>query len=401
MPDGAAEVLRPRDAADVAEAVAQAAAAGDALELLGGGSKREYGRPPRGRPLALAALSGVLEYEPAELVLTALAGTPLGEVEALLDARRQMLAFEPVAWRGLFGPAAPAPTLGGTLACNCAGPRRVRAGAARDHFLGFAAVNGWGDAYKAGAKVVKNVTGYDLCKLHAGALGTLSVLTEVTVKVLPRPELERTLLVCVPEPELAVRLMAAALNSPHEVSAAAYVPAGPAMAATGADGPAVALRIEGHAPSVAMRSAAVAALAAGMADRLAWLDAAPSAELWRAVGEVEALGAAPTALVWRLSVAPSDAPAVMAAIRALVPGAAFLLDWGGALLWTALPEGSGPVRAALRGGHATLVRAPAAMRAVVPVFQPEPGPVAALSRRVKAQFDPGGVLNPGRMHAEG
>ncbi len=423
------EALRPADAAELCEAVAQAAAAGEALEVRGGGSKRGYGRPARGRVLDLSALCGVLEYEPAELVLTARAATPLSEVEALLDAQGQMLAFEPVRWAGLFGVeaggdvtvgatvgATMGATLGGTLACNLAGPRRPRAGAARDHFLGFAAANGWGDGYKAGAKVVKNVTGYDLCKLHAGALGTLSVLHEVSVKVLPRPETGRTLLAHGLDEAGAVRLMAAALNSPLEVSAAAHLPAPQARAAlaeagAGDPGGAVtALRLEGHAPSVAMRSAALERLPEGARS---WLEAGASVALWRSVGEVRALAAAPDAVVWRLSVAPAAAALVAAAVRAAVPAAELLLDWGGAMPWVALPAGSDGVgedggaamlRAAVArhaaGGHATLVRAPAALRERVPVFQPEPPAVAALARRVKEQFDPGHVLNPGRMWAE-
>ena len=215
----------PANLDELREAVVIALVAEEPVELVGGGSKRELGRPSQtAHTLDLSRLSGIRDYAPSELVLTAGAATPIAEIERVLSEHGQMLAFEPPDWRGLLQTEDTSPTLGGVLACNLSGPRRIKAGAARDHFLGFRAVSGRGEIFKAGGKVVKNVTGYDLCKLMAGSYGTLAVLEEVTLKVLPRPEGMATVLFAGIEPNVAVRLMTAALGSPHEVSGAAYLP---------------------------------------------------------------------------------------------------------------------------------------------------------------------------------
>src|SRR6476646_8851245 len=215
---------------ELRDAISEALAAEEPVEIVGGGSKRALGRPVQAaHTLDLSRLSGIRDYAPSELVLTAGAATPLAEIERALAEHGQMLAFEPPGWGGLLGVENAAPTLGGILACNLSGPRRIRAGAARDHFLGFHAVSGRGEIFKAGGKVVKNVTGYDLPKLMAGSFGTLAALEEVTVKVLPRPETVATLLFTNMEPVAAGCLMTAALGSPHEVASAAYLPTGTAM----------------------------------------------------------------------------------------------------------------------------------------------------------------------------
>ena len=162
----------------------------------GHGSKRAIGRPAQtDLTLDLSALSGITLYEPEELVLSAKAATPLAEIEALVAAKGQQLAFEPMDYATLLGGVAGRGTIGGALAANLSGPRRIKAGAARDHFLGFSAVSGRGETFKSGGRVVKNVTGYDLCKLIAGSWGTLAAMTEVTIKVLPAAETEETLLI--------------------------------------------------------------------------------------------------------------------------------------------------------------------------------------------------------------
>src|SRR5271166_3748570 len=210
----------PVDLAELRDQIAGALAAEEPVELVAGGSKRGLGRPVQAAHiLDLALLSGIRDYQPSELVLTASAGTPLGEIERALEEAGQMLAFEPPDWRALLGSGeqdGAGPTLGGVLACNLSGPRRIKAGAARDHFLGFRAVSGRSEVFKAGGKVVQNVTGYDLPKLMAGSYGTLAALEEVTVKVLPRPEAAATVLVCSVAPNDAVLVMSAALGSPHE-----------------------------------------------------------------------------------------------------------------------------------------------------------------------------------------
>ena len=294
------------------------------------------------------------------------------------------------------------------IACNLSGPRRVRAGAARDHLLGFSAVNGWGDAWKAGGRVVKNVTGYDMCKLQAGAFGTLSVLTELSLRVLPRPETGCSLLLTGLDDHAAVGALVSALNSEHEVSSAAHLPAAAAArssvpeVAEAAQGAAVTvLRLEGPQPSIAYRAAALERVL-GAAHRL---PAAASDALWAEIGAAHTLlGGA--GIVWRVCPTPSAAPQVLHRVRDARPGTEAFYDWGGGLLWLGLDAGAAGadggaclIRAALRevGGHATLIRAPEAMRAAVAVFEPSEGALEALARRVKGSFDPRGILNPGRM----
>jgi glycolate oxidase FAD binding subunit len=408
-------VFRPSDAAEVEKIVAWAVAGTQSLAIVGGGSKRALGRPTRtDHTLDLGALRGIVDYDPAELVLIARTATPMAEIEGQLKAHRQMLAFEPPDWRGLLSNGRPAsdrePTLGGVVACNMAGPRRVRAGAARDHFLGFAAVNGWGDGWKAGGRVVKNVTGYDMCKLQAGAYGTLSVLTEIAVKVVPQPESSCSLLLPGLADAAAIQMLAAALNSSHEVSAAAHLPAPLAArsrvtAVAGAGGAVTAVRLEGPRPSVEYRAGALA----GLLGRAMRLRAAESEALWVEIGAVQPLLGPGDTVVWRICPTPAASPALVCRIQAGLGSAEAFYDWAGGLLWLSLDaDDAGPdcgaalVRAAVAevGGHATLIRASDPAREVVPVFEPAQAALEALARRVKLSFDPMGILNPGRMQAD-
>ncbi|WP_374449142.1 glycolate oxidase subunit GlcE [Stella sp.] len=399
--------LRPDDPARLAEMVAGALADGTPLELVGGGSKRGLGRPVQAAAtLDLTGLAGIQLYEPAELVMAAGAGTPLATIEAELAAQGQMLAFEPPDYGPIYGGPAGAQTIGGVLATNLAGPRRIKAGAARDHFLGAGAVSGRGEPFKAGGRVVKNVTGYDLCKLLAGSHGTLAVLHSVTFKVLPAPEKARTVLVFGLDPAAAAAAMAAALGSPHEVASAAHLPAAVAARSAvdfvrDAGASVTAIRVEGPGPSVAVRCAALRDLL-GARGPVEELHSSRSARLWAEIRDVAALLPDIDAALWRLSVAPTDGPAVAAAIGRALPAETFF-DWAGGLVWIAVPAagdaGQAAVRAAVvaSGGHATLVRAPEAVRAVVPPFHPQAAAVAAIAERVKGTFDPRRILNPGRM----
>ncbi|MEO8467784.1 MAG: FAD-binding protein [Gammaproteobacteria bacterium] len=373
--DSERAVLRPRDAADLAEIVAGARGP---LEPVGGGSKRAIGRPVEADLLDLGELGGIVAYEPAELVVTARAATPLAALDAELSAHAQRLAFEPPDFGALLGTSGEQ-TIGGVLATNLAGSRRVAAGAARDHFIGFNAVSGRGERFKAGGKVVKNVTGYDLPKLIAGSWGTLAVLTDVTLRVTPMAELDRTLVFTSATPAASVAILSAALGSPHDVSAAGFDPALGSL-----------LRIEGFAPSVAARADALCGELS--ATPVGVFDGAASRQLWHVHASAVALAAIP--FVWRISVPPADAPAVLDKLRPQ----RYLLDWGGGLIWAGFDAfDAANVRAAFGSGHATLIKAPAAERAAAVVFQPQPSVAAAASARLKAAFDPRGILNPGRM----
>ncbi|HUK03367.1 MAG TPA: FAD-binding protein [Steroidobacteraceae bacterium] len=369
------EILQPRDEADVADIIA---ARREPLEIVGAGSKRAIGRAGSADVLDLTALHGIVDYEPGELVLTARAATKMTVVAQALADRGQRLAFEPPDFAQLLGTSA-VPTLGGVIAANISGSRRLTAGAARDHFLGCRAVSGEGERFRAGGRVVKNVTGYDLPKLLAGSWGTLAVLTEITMRVHPAAECERTLILPARNPRDISVIFRRALGSDCDVSGAASI-----------DGRDAALRLEGVAPSVRAREADLLTLLAPSEVRT--LEGAESLRFWRAIGSADALAAEP--VVWRLAVTASDAPAVL---EALMPRR-FIMDWGGALLWIGGVEVDAPrVRAAIGAGHATLVKAGAAARAANCVFQPQPAPLAALGARLKAAFDPHGRLNPGRM----
>jgi glycolate oxidase FAD binding subunit len=405
-----ADTMKPRDAKDVEAAVQWALAERKSIEIVGHGTKRALGRPAQvDTTLDLSGLTGVTLYEPEELVLSARAGTPLAEIEALADAKAQQLAFEPMDYGPLLGGAAGQATIGGVLAANLAGPRRIKAGAARDHFLGVTAVSGRGETFKSGGRVVKNVTGYDLCKLLAGSWGTLAAMTDVTVKTLPRPETEATVLVRGLDAERAGAAMAAAMGSSCDVSGAAHLPAGLAVRAASdlaSGGSVTALRLEGVAPSVAHRKGTLEAILKPFG-ALGSLGAAASQALWRAIRDVvpfAANGPSGQRPIWRISTVPMQGAAVARAIAQKVD-AEFLHDWAGGLVWAALAAsddaGAPVVRAAVAacGGHATLIRAPAAVRAAVGAFESQPNGLAALHRRVKEGFDPQGVLGPGRMWA--
>jgi glycolate oxidase FAD binding subunit len=402
------DTLRPADAPQAAEIIARAAAENTPLRIHAGNSKQTYGRPVETHhTLDLSHLSGILDYEPAELFISARAATPLQTITDELEAHGQMLAFEPPDWRALLH-TENQPTIGGTVACNLAGPRRVRAGAARDHFLGFNAINGRGEPWKAGGKVVKNVTGYDMCKLQAGAFGTLSVLLDCTMRLLPKPETSCTVLYHGLSDAEAVHIMSAALNSPHEVSAAAHLPAHFAARSASAAGipsgqSVTALRLEGPRPSVAYRAGALESLHRPGEQ----LGEAESTRFWQEIASVQKLLSGTQTILWRVCTAPTSSPAILRQVRDHIDGAEGFYDWGGGLLWIELDPsltdtGESVIRAAIAktGGHATLLRADHAQRARIPVFQPLAPPLEALSRRIKTSFDPLGILNPGRMQQE-
>jgi len=367
--------MRPETEGELAEAIRGATGP---LAVRGGGTR---GIAVAGEALSLAGLSGITLYEPGALTLVAGAGTPLAEVEAALAAEGQRLAFEPMDHRGLMGTAGE-PTLGALFAANISGPRRIQVGAARDFLLGVRFVDGAGRVVKNGGRVMKNVTGYDLVKLMAGAHGTLGVLSEVALKVLPRPETEASLRVAVPDAGAAVRLMSQALGSPFDVTGAAYDPAAGA----------VLVRVEGFADAVAYRLGRLEAQLAA-AGESARLEAEASVAVWRAIRDVEAFhGAAGD--VWRLSCKPSEAPEVAARIGA----EALLYDWGGGLIWALVAPGMElRAQAGRYDGHATLVRADAATFERLGRFQPQPAPLVALAAGLRAKFDPKGILNPGLM----
>lgn len=409
------DTLKVRDAKEVEDVVRAAIAGEQPLEIVGHGSKRQIGQPLSTNTLLdLSALNAVTAYEPSELIITVEAGAPLADVLSLIDSRNQHFAFEPMDTATLLGTPAQSGTIGGMIGAGLAGPRRIKAGGVRDHLLGANAVSGFGDSFKAGGKVVKNVTGYDLCKLLAGSWGTLAVMTEVTLKVMPRPESERTLLLRGLDDVAANRAMTAALGSPFDVSGAAHLP-GAALRTT--DGPLgeigapdqalTLLRLEGILSSASQRAHSLRAALASFGAAEVVEDAA-SAALWAAIRDVTPFAASgPRALwpVWRI-VCPPAAGGAFGQALARDSGGEVIYDWGGGLIWAALPPSpdghAAPLRQRLAaiGGHANLIRADDDVRRAVDVFQPQESGLAALGQRVKRSFDPKDILNRGRLLRE-
>jgi glycolate oxidase FAD binding subunit len=384
--------LKPSSMAEVGAAIEETLARRESLEIVGRGSKRGIGRPSEATDvLDVSQIAGIVSYEPEELVLTARAGTTIKEITEALAARRQMLAFEPPDFTQLLGTGSG--SIAGAFASNLSGPRRFKSGAARDFILGFSGLNGRGEAFRAGGRVVKNVTGYDLPKLMCGSWGTLAVMEEVTLKVMPAPETQVSVGIQGLSHVDAVKAMTAALQSSAEVSGAAYVPASDSLTM---------LRIEGIEASVRARADIIKDLLKA-AGSLSVLDEASSMAFWTGIRDLSPLASLLDDHIWRLSVPATSSAQVMAQISQAID-AKYYCDWGGGLIWLAVPgepeAHAQTIRSALLpgGGHATLIRAPAAVRRSTPVFEPQPKALAELTRRVKLSFDPGRVLNRSRMY---
>jgi glycolate oxidase FAD binding subunit len=391
-------LFTPTSEAEAAQLVADLALTGKSVTIQGGATRAGFGRPIQtGATISTRAISGITLHEPAELVIAARGGTTVAEIEAVLAAKNQMLPFEPMDHRALFGTSGE-PTIGGVVAGNHSGPRRIQAGACRDSLIGVRLVNGRGEAIKSGGRVMKNVTGLDLAKLVTGSWGTLGLLTEVTFKVLPRPERSLTLLIKNLDDSRAVAALSAALGSPFEPTAAAHLPAGLSRPVAR-----TILRLEGFSVSLEYRIAQLRALLAGYGEIIV-LEGEDSSGLWRGIRDVEFLAAPEDAAIWRISTAPTRAPGMVAGIAAAVPGARWFYDWGGGLVWLAVPPGGDAAAATVRaavataGGHATLVRGPREVRARIDVFQPL-GALAVVTGGIKTSFDPGRIFEPGRMYA--
>lgn len=398
------EILSPKTEAETVEMIREARAARRPIMIEGGDTRSGLGRPiAADRILSTRKLTGITLYEPAELVISARAGMPLAEIENTLRAKNQRLAFEPMDHRALFGTDG-TPTIGAVAACNISGPRRIQAGAARDHLIGIRMVNGFGEIVKSGGRVMKNVTGLDLVKLCCGAHGTLGVFTEVTFKVLPEPETTSTLALHGLDDSKAIAALSAGLTSPFQITGAAHLPAG--LESPEAEALTL-LRLEGAPASVDYRASALAKLLEAFG-RAEVLPPEHAAKLWSAVRDAHPLAEPRDTTIWRLSVAPSRGPTVVAAVKRKLAARTFY-DWGGGLVWLAVAAegdaGAAAVRDALaeaggsESGHATLIRAPEDIRTCVDVFQPLAAPLMQISQGIKASFDPDHILNPGRMYA--
>ena len=382
-------IFKPLSQTELADFVAK----GGKLEIMGSGTKRALGRPSQQETLLdMSAFRGISLYEPEELVLEAGAGTPLSDIEKALAKNNQQLAFEPPDYSKMLGVKHKG-TLGGLMACGHSGPRRIKAGAARDHILGVAGVSGRGEIFKAGGRVVKNVTGFDVSKLMVGSYGTLAALTSITVKVLPAAATEETLVFSGLSDAKAIQAMSLAMQSACDVSGAAHLPGTPAQTL---------FRLEGIRPSVVYRRQRLASHLRifGAAD---YLNEKESVLQWKAIRDVDLLSADDARFVWKLSVTPSMGAETVARISKQLD-IQYFYDWAGGLIWLGVPRSNQAyayiIRNCVEDGHATLVRAEEEVRERIEVFQPQAPALSALTQRVKASFDPGGVFNHGRMYKD-
>ncbi len=381
--------FKPQTTPELAEIVAR----GGRLEVLGRGTKRVLGRPSQAETvLDMSGFKGISLYEPEELVLEAGAGTPLVDIERALAKNNQQLAFEPPDYSRMLG-AKHSGTLGGLMGCGLSGPRRIKAGAARDHILGIAGVSGRGEAFKAGGRVVKNVTGFDVSKLMVGSYGTLAALTSITVKVLPVAETEETLVFNGLSDARAVQAMNIAMQSACDVSGAAHLPGTPSQTF---------FRLEGIRPSVSYRRQKLAShlKTFGASD---YLSEKESLLEWKAIRDVDLLSNEDTRYVWKLSVTPSKGAETVSRISKQLD-VQYFYDWAGGLIWLGVPRSNQAyayiIRSCVQDGYAMLVRAEDDVRERIEVFQPQNPALSALTQRVKTSFDPAGVFNHGRMYKD-
>jgi glycolate oxidase FAD binding subunit len=397
-------LYQPQSEAEAAAMIISADAMRTPLSIVGGGTRSGLGRAAQNQAtISTAGLIGITLYEPSEMVISARAGTPLSHINAVLAEKRQMLPFEPMDHRPLFGTTGE-PTIGAVLAGNISGPARINRGACRDSAIGVRFINGRGEIIKGGGRVMKNVTGLDITKVMCGSYGTLGLLTEVTFKVFPVPEQATTLVLDGLDDAAAIAALSAALGSPFEPSAAAHLPAG-----MGASQARTLLRLENFASSIDYRTGELGKLLEAYGS-LRRIEGAESNHLWQDVRDAMPLVEPHENAIWRISTKPSSAPSITKAIAAAIPQARWFYDWGGGLIWLSVPVGADAGASVIRPclanaeglgtkGHATLVRAPLDIRSTVPVFQPLTADLHKLTAGLKTSFDPHAILEPGRMYA--
>lgn len=368
------------------------------VAIRGGGTRTGLGRQVQADAvLTASSLTGITLYEPAEMVISARAGTTVRETEELLAANGQMLPFEPMDHRTLYGSTGE-PTIGAVVACNISGPRRIQAGAARDSLLGVRFINGRGEIVKSGGRVMKNVTGLDLVRLSCGAYGSLGLLTEVTFKVLPRPEYSSTLVLDGLDDTHGVAALTRAMGSPFEVSGAAHLPAGlvgPRSSSL--------LRVAGFRSSVGHRLSELRKLLSDFGPSVI-MDEKSSVATWLHIRDVKYLVGGDGNAIWRVSVKPTDGPRVVQALLG-TQNLKHFFDWSGGLVWISVAATQDGAAEALRattaslGGHATLISAPNSLRNAVDVFEPLAAPLLRITAGIKRSVDPVRVLNPAVMYA--
>ncbi|MFZ5703005.1 MAG: FAD-binding protein [Pseudomonadota bacterium] len=386
------EHTAPSDERDLVDVLAQAVAGDRKVAVSGGQSHTGFGRPfADDIALATTSMSGVIDYDPEELLLCARAGTPLIEIEALLRDNNQRLGFEPFDRAPLYGRPAGSATLGGAIASGSVASAGFARGGPRDHLLGFRAVSGRAEAFSAGGRVTKNVTGYDLPKLACGSWGRIFVLTELYLRVYPVPDYEATFILTGLQPAEALRAMSLGLRSAAGVEAAAHRPSNALAAVT-----VTAFRLSGASQAVTDAKAMVLQRAIGSGQLLDRIDGDDASDFWQGINFAERMdGDLP---LWRAAIPANSCVALLSSLGLLSSGD-WILDWGGGQIWFASDMRHEKIRAitAEHGGHAMLMRAPAKQRKLCPPFHPQPAGLAALEQRVLRAFDPAAIFDTGRF----
>lgn len=404
------ERFLPETEQQTRELVQWAFAEGRTVSVQGKNTKHGFGLPVNADcTLSLEKLSGILEYHPEELVMTALPGTPMTEIRQELTKHNQHLAFEPPALNRMYQ-VEDEGTIGGSFIGNLAGPRRFKSGSARDHILGVRAINGRGEIWKSGGKVIKNVSGYDMSKLITGSWGTLSVVTELTFKILPAPPVSRSLAVWGLSARLGTALMAQVISTPCETSGLAHLPEA-ALTAIGRDGASfpgktlTLIRLEGTELSVKERLENITGWLPGACD-YSVLDQAASTAAWSLIGNTAPLqDAQHTPGILKISLPPASAWNLACFIDELL-GCTWYLDAAGGWLWVGICQAgmTDKIDAVSRevntiGGTTTIYRAPSTVKQDTGIYPFPDESIKRLNEKIKNSFDPGNIFNPGRLHA--
>ena len=383
------------------------------IELIGSGSKRKIGKPLQcSKTLSLTKLNGIIEYLPEELYIKVKACTSIQQIEEELKKNKQQLAFEPIDFGYLFNGKSNCGTAAGQVACNISGSRRFKVGSVRDHVLGFRGVNGKGEIIKSGGNVVKNVTGYDLSKLVCGSYGTLIALTEITFKVLPAPEVSKTLIIHDQKIEAATFLLEQAISSSNDVSGAAFFPIEPKVPGCVMNiektfklndlkygGSLTTIRIEGSKKSINLRIQNLIDELKIVNFNISILDTYQSEIFWNKVKSLEFFSSSKNNIL-RIVIPPSECVQL---VYQLSNKFKYYLDWGGALMWMEAFELSEEMFESIRkkvvkhGGYVTMIKNSDYLPYVEDVFTINRGRFD-ISQNIKKSFDPKRILNPGKMY---
>ena len=399
-------IFNPSSREEIAEIIRNCYKKNIPLEINGSKSKNKIGRNFQAeKTLDLTSYSGIIDYKPEELYIKVKAGTPINSIIEELDKHDQQLAFEPVDFGFLFNGKSNNGTIGGVISCNFAGPRRFKVGSARDHLLGFQGINGKGEIIKSGGTVVKNVTGYDLCKLISGSFGTLSVLTELSVKVLPKPQTSKTLIINNPHIKKAIEYLGTALSSPSDPSGGVFYPEQFDQSFTFNDlthkGALTAIRIEGPSNSVDHRIKNLSAELGLLENEYSILESVQTKIFWNKTKNLEIFSNSKKNLL-RIVVPISETLSVLQKMKPYEIN--YFLDWGGSLIWVELEKISLKILREIKditqqhSGYFTIIKVEEDLKASADVFTIDPIKYK-ISEKIKKSFDPKRIFNPGKMYS--